>query len=170
MTALKAIPNPKLLTLEAAIKERLNLKKKGKTLVITNGCFDLLHPGHLYFLQEAAKQGDELWILLNSNASVQKLKGPQRPVQEKFERAYGLAALECVSRITLFNTPRLTEEILALKPDAYVKAGDYTLEKLDLGEREALEKVGASIKFLPFLEGFSTTSLIKKICDAADTF
>ncbi len=170
MTALKSIPNPKLLSLEAADKERLKLKKEGRSLVITNGCFDLLHPGHLYFLQEAAKQGFELWIMLNSDASVQKLKGPQRPVQGELERAYGLAALECVAKVVIFSTPRLTQEILTLKPDAYVKAGDYTLETLDSEEREALEKVGASIQFLPFLEGFSTTSLIQKICDAADTF
>lgn len=170
MTALKAIPNPKLITLEVAEEKRLRIAKEGKQLVITNGCFDLLHPGHLYFLQEAAKQGDELWILLNSNASIQELKGPQRPVQGELERAYGLAALECVSHIVVFNTLRLTKEIIALKPNTYAKAGDYTLEKLDPGEREALEKVGASIKFLPFLEGFSTTSLIQKICSAADTF
>lgn len=170
MTALRDLSNPKLITLKAAEEERVQLSQTKQKLVITNGCFDLLHPGHLYFLQEAAKQGDQLWVLLNSDASVQQLKGPQRPVQGELERAYGLAALECISRVIVFNTPRLTQEILAIRPDVYVKAGDYTLDTLDSGEREALEKVGTSIQFLPFLEGFSTTSLIKKICNAADTF
>lgn len=170
MTTIKNLPNPKWLTLEQCITERAKLKESGKTIVLTNGCFDLLHPGHLSYLKQAATLGDELWIGLNSDASTSGLKGPTRPVMNEYERAYMLAGLECVSRLFVFNEPRLTKEILAIKPDIYVKAGDYTIETLNQEERSALEKVGAKIKFLPFLEGYSTTKLIKKISDAAHTF
>jgi len=99
---------------------------------------------------------------------VRALKGPLRPVQTELERAYALAALGCVDGIVIFRTPRLTEEIRTLKPDVYTKAGDYTLEKLDSSEREALQAIGAEIKFLPFLPGFSTTQLIAKIKAAGE--
>jgi bifunctional ADP-heptose synthase (sugar kinase/adenylyltransferase) len=99
---------------------------------------------------------------------VRAIKGPTRPVQTEVERAYALAALACVDGIVIFDTPRLTAEIRALRPDVYCKAGDYTLEKLDAGERAALEEVGAQIEFLPFLEGFSTTKLIAKIKAAGE--
>jgi bifunctional ADP-heptose synthase (sugar kinase/adenylyltransferase) len=89
-------------------------------------------------------------------------------VQSEQERAYALAALACVDGVVIFRTPRLTEEIRALRPDVYVKAGDYTLEKLDPGERAALQEVGANIQFLPFLPGFSTTQLIARIKAAGE--
>ncbi len=164
------LQNPKLHSLDAAVQYRQQLKSIGKKMVLTNGCFDLLHPGHLYYLQKAKELGDELWIALNSTKSVQALKGPTRPIMGDQERAYALAALSCVNGIFLFQTPRLTHEILTIKPDVYVKAGDYTLDKLDPQERTALEKVGARIQFLPFLPGFSTTQLIQKIKSAASTF
>ena len=143
------------------------LKAQGKKLVVTNGCFDLLHCGHVSYLQEAAKLGDELWIGLNAAESVRALKGPTRPVQGDDERAFTLAALECVAGIFLFRTPRLDGEIRALAPDVYAKAGYYTLETLDAAERAALLDAGTEIRFLPFLPGFSTTSLIAKIAAAA---
>ena len=102
-------------------------------------------------------------VALNSDASVKQLKGPLRPVQAEGERAYALAALTCVDAIVIFHEPRLTAEIRALRPDVYVKAGDYTLATLDPGERAALEETGARIEFMPFLPGFSTTQLIAKI-------
>ncbi len=170
MNNLGSIKDPKLTTLEEAIQKRLSLKKANQTFVLTNGCFDLLHPGHIFFLQEAAKQGHVLWVLLNSDASAKALKGESRPVLKEQERAFALTALQAVGGITIFNSKRLTSEILSLKPDVYVKAGDYTLEALDANERTALEKVGAEIRFLPFLEGFSTTKLISKISKAANTF
>lgn len=157
------LPNPKLHPIAGAVAARTALGKAGRRLVLTNGVFDLLHTGHLHFLQEARKRGDALFVALNSDASVRALKGPLRPVQSEIERAYALAATWFVHGIVIFSEPRLTAEIHALRPDVYCKAGDYTLETLDPEERAALEAVGARIEFLPFLPGFSTTNLIAKI-------
>jgi rfaE bifunctional protein nucleotidyltransferase chain/domain len=162
--------NPKLMTLEQAVERRAQMRQNGQKLVLTNGVFDLLHTGHLYFLQAAAAQGGALWIALNADASTRALKGPTRPVQTELERGYALAALGFVSGILIFETPRLDNEIRSLSPDIYVKAGDYTLESLNPIERTALQEVGAEVRFLPFLEGFSTTALIAKIAAAATTF
>jgi D-glycero-beta-D-manno-heptose 1-phosphate adenylyltransferase len=160
------LPNPKLYPLEAAVTKRQILQEQGRRLVLTNGVFDLLHTGHLYYLQQARALGDALFVALNSDESVRALKGPLRPVQTEQERAYALAATWFVDGIVIFREPRLTSEIRALRPDVYAKAGDYTLEKLDAGERAALEEAGADIRFLPFLPGFSTTRLIAKIREA----
>jgi D-glycero-beta-D-manno-heptose 1-phosphate adenylyltransferase len=151
-----------------AVARREALRHAGRRVVLTNGVFDLLHTGHLYYLQQARALGDALFIALNADASVRALKGPLRPVQSEEQRAYALAALACVDAIVVFREPRLTAEIRALQPDVYCKAGDYTLEKLDAGERAALQEVGAEIKFLPFLPGFSTTALIAKIKAAGE--
>lgn len=137
-------------------------------MVLTNGCFDLLHTGHLYFLQCARQLGDHLLVALNSDSSVATLKGAHRPIQSAMERAYALAALACVDQVVIFESTDLTPEIQALAPDIYAKAGDYSLEKLHRDERSALQNSGASIHFLPYLAGFSTTSLIKKIVSAGD--
>ena len=157
------LDNPKLLSLAAAAARREELRAAGRRVVLTNGIFDLLHTGHLHYLQKARALGDALIVALNSDASTRALKGPARPVQTEAQRAYALGALACVDAIVIFGTPRLDAEIRALRPDIYCKAGDYTLDKLDAGERAALEAVGARIEFLPFLAGFSTTELIKKI-------
>jgi rfaE bifunctional protein nucleotidyltransferase chain/domain len=163
------LENPKLFpSLDDAVVAREKLRATGKRVVLTNGVFDLLHTGHLYYLQKARALGDALFIALNSDASVRELKGPLRPVQNETERAYALAATWFIDGIIVFREKRLTNEILALKPDVYSKAGDYTLEKLDPGERGALESVGAKIDFMPFLPGFSTTALIAKIKAAGD--
>jgi len=163
------LPNPRLLSLDDAVARRQELRGQGQPVVLTNGCFDLLHTGHVYFLSEAAKLGP-LFIALNTDASVQALKGPTRPVQSVAERAYLLSQLRFVHALITFDTPRLTAEITALQPDIYVKAGDYTLDTLNPEERGALEACGAEIQFLPYLEGYSTTSLIAKISAAAKTF
>lgn len=162
------LDNPKLLTLDQAVAWREARRRAGQRVVLTNGVFDLLHTGHLYYLQRARALGDALVIALNSDASVRALKGPARPVQDESQRAYGLAALTCVDAVTVFREPRLTGEIRALRPDVYCKAGDYTLEKLDPGERAALQELGARIEFVPFLPGFSTTSLIARIQAAGE--
>ncbi len=162
------LENPKLLTLDQAIAARAKLKRDGKKLVLTNGVFDLLHTGHLHYLKQARALGDALFIALNSDESVRTLKGPLRPIQSEEQRAYALGALWFVSGIVIFREKRLTNEILALAPDVYTKAGDYTLDKLDPGERGALEKVGAQIEFMPYLPGFSTTQLIAKIKAAGE--
>ena len=159
--------NPKHFTLEEAVQIRNRPEYLSRKIVLTNGCFDLLHPGHIYFLREAAKLGSQLWVALNGDQSVRALKGPARPVLSEAFRAYSLAALDCVAGIFLFQSDRLQTEIEAFKPDLYAKAGDYALDSLDPGERRALDQAGTQIHFLPFLEGFSTTGLVSKIQEAA---
>lgn len=162
------LDNPKLRTLAEIIPWREQQRAAGRRVVLTNGVFDLLHTGHLYYLQQARALGDALVIALNADESVRALKGPSRPVQTEEQRAYALGALACVDAVVIFRAPRLTAEIRALQPDVYCKAGDYTLEKLDPGERAALQEGGAEIRFMPFLPGFSTTQLIAKIKAAGD--
>jgi rfaE bifunctional protein nucleotidyltransferase chain/domain len=162
------LDNPKLRPLEETATFRQTLRAAGRRVVLTNGIFDLLHTGHLYYLQKARALGDALIVALNSDASTRALKGPARPVQNEEQRAYALGALACVDAVVIFGTPRLDAEITALRPDIYCKAGDYTLDRLDPGERAALQAVGARIEFMPFLAGFSTTSLIAKIKAAGE--
>lgn len=162
------LDNPKLCSLAGAVARREQRRAAGRRVVLTNGIFDLLHTGHLYYLQQARALGDALFVALNSDASTRALKGPARPVQNEAQRAYALGALECVDAIFIFNTPRLDAEIRSVRPDIYCKAGDYTLDNLDPDERAALEAVGARIEFMPFLPGFSTTSLIARIKAAGE--
>ena len=150
---------PEPVRAEELLARRADLRARGGTLVLTNGCFDLLHAGHLYALQEAARLGSELWVGVNGDASVRALKGPDRPLQGERERAYALSRIRGVAAVFVFPGKRLAEEIRRLAPELYAKSGDYSLDSLDPAEREALEEVGARIHFLPFLEGFSTTSL-----------
>lgn len=160
--------NPKLYTLEQLVAHRASLREAGKRVVITNGCFDLVHPGHVSYLRQARALGDALFIGLNSDASVRALKGDTRPVVDEQARAYILAGFEFIDALFIFNTPRLDNELRALAADIYVKAGDYTLDTINKEERAAMESVGTEIRFLPFLEGFSTTELIGKINKAAE--
>lgn len=162
------LENPKLHALDGAVSWRERERAAGRRVVLTNGVFDLLHTGHLHFLQQARRLGDALIIALNADASVRALKGPTRPVQSEEQRAFALGALACVDAIVIFREPRLTAEIQALRPDVYCKAGDYTLEKLNAEERGALQAGGARIEFLPFLPGFSTTQLIARIRAAGE--
>jgi D-glycero-beta-D-manno-heptose 1-phosphate adenylyltransferase len=157
------LDNSKLLPLADAVMRRQAWRVARRRVVLTNGVFDLLHTGHIYYLQKARELGDVLIVALNGDASVRALKGPARPVQTEEQRAYALAALACVDAVVIFSAPRLTEEIRALQPEVYCKAGDYTLEKLDASERAALQAAGVAIKFMPFLPGFSTTELIARI-------
>ena len=153
----------KLFTTESACDERERLRSIGKKVILTNGCFDLLHVGHVSSLESARAFGDSLWVALNSDESVKKLKGDSRPIFSEKERAYMLSALEVVDGIFIFGGNRLADEILRFRPDIYMKSGDYTLNNLDPKEHKALISVGAEIKFVPFVSGFSTTSIIKKI-------
>ncbi len=162
------LDNPKLLTLDQAVALRSKWRAAGRKVVLTNGVFDLLHTGHLSSLQAAKALGDVLVVAINADASVRAIKGPTRPVQGEIERAYALGALACVDGIVVFREPRLTAEIRALRPDVYAKAGDYSLAKLNPEERAALEEAETRISFVPFLPGFSTTSLIAKIRAAGE--
>ncbi|MDR0444913.1 MAG: adenylyltransferase/cytidyltransferase family protein [Puniceicoccales bacterium] len=141
----------------------LRCKFSNQKIVLTNGCFDLLHPGHVQALQEAANLGDQLWVAINDDDSIRQLKGPKRPIQNLEERASLLGALGCVSGIFNFHGTNLAREIELFHPDVYVKSGDYTLETLHPEERSALEHIGCKICFIPFLKGHSTTQLIDRI-------
>jgi len=161
-----ALHTPRLLALARAVELREELRKAGGKLVLTNGVFDLIHPGHASYLEAArllAGPKGLLFVALNSDRSVRALKGPLRPVMDERARAYLLAQLRAVDGIVIFRGKRLAREIAALRPDVYCKAGDYTLETLDPTERAALAKAGAEVVFLPFVPGFSTTKLIARI-------
>ena len=160
------LPETGLLTLVDAQKWREELRAAGKKLVVTNGCFDIMHRGHASYLREARMQGDALLVLINSDASVKRIKGEKRPVVSEKDRAYMLCALSSVDRVVIFDDPRCDRELAAIAPDIYVKGGDYTLDKLEPHERAALEKAGAKIVFKPFIPGFSTTTVIQRILDA----
>jgi len=142
---------------------RSQMAARGQKLVLTNGCFDLLHPGHVRYLQGARGLGQALVVALNGDDSVRALKGPNRPVNEERDRAEVLAALTCVDFVTIFHDPRVTAVIRTIKPHVYAKGGDYTPESLDPGERAALEEAGADIRILPLVPGKSTTSILAKL-------
>src|SRR5215203_2079285 len=144
----------------AAISERM--AAEGRKLVFTNGCFDLLHVGHVRYLQQARALGDALLIAVNGDASVRALKGPTRPVNQEQDRAEVLAALDCVDFLTVFHAERVTDLVKQIRPQVYAKGGDYTVESLDPGERKTLEDVGAEIRILPLVPGKSTTSILEK--------
>ena len=132
---------------------RAQLDSQGRRLVFTNGCFDLLHVGHVRYLQQARALGDALLVAVNGDASVRALKGPDRPVHPETDRAEVLSALACVDFVTIFHTERVTDLIRAIRPHIYAKGGDYTVDSLDPGERAELEKVGAEILILPLVPG-----------------
>lgn len=155
-------PATRVLDFEAALALRRQAAADGRSVVLTNGCFDLLHRGHISYLHQSAALGELLLVAVNSDASVRQLKGPDRPLNPEQDRAYALAALRCVDATFVFPGPRLDQEISLLRPDHYTKAGDYTLETLDPGERAALEAAGTAIHLLPFVQGHSTTSLIDR--------
>lgn len=156
------IPSPQVLDLPAAIALREAARAQGRRVVLTNGVFDLLHRGHVEYLHRSASLGDFLIVAVNSDASVRALKGPTRPLNTEQDRVYVLAGLRCVAATFVFAGPRLADEIRALRPDVYTKAGDYTIETLDASERSALLEVGAHICIMPFLAGHSTTALIAR--------
>jgi D-beta-D-heptose 7-phosphate kinase/D-beta-D-heptose 1-phosphate adenosyltransferase len=146
--------------LQAVMKR---LKREGKKVVWTNGCFDILHVGHIMYLQEARNQGDAMVVGLNSDASVQAIKGPNRPVVSESDRAQVLAALECVDYIVIFDEKTPLPLISLLQPDVYAKGGDYTVDTIDQEERVAVEAYGGKIAIIPGQEGKSTTWIIEKI-------
>lgn len=137
------------------------LKAKGKRIVFTNGCFDLLHVGHIRYLEEAKSLGDILAVGMNSDRSVRNLKGPHRPILPEEERAEILSGLGCVDYITLFDERTPIELISLLRPHILVKGGDWTKETT-VG-REVVEQSGGNVVIIPFIEGSSTTNLIETI-------
>ena len=140
------------------------LREEGKQVVFTNGCFDLIHFGHVQYLQEAKALGDVLVLGLNSDASVQRLKGDKRPLISQAERAHILAALNCIDYVVIFDEDTPLELIEAVTPDILVKGGDYSPETV-VG-REHVEKHGGKVEIIRFVDGRSTTSLVEKVLAA----
>ena len=142
---------------------RAGIRASGQKLVVTNGCFDLLHLGHVTYLEDARKHGDALLVGINGDQSVRELKGPDRPLNEAGDRAAVIAALESVAATCIFNERAATRFLAAAQPDIYIKGGDYTLETLNQEERRTVEQAGGRIVIIPFVPGKSTTALLKKI-------
>ena len=157
----------KLKSINELIPVVRHLQKEGKKVVFTNGCFDILHPGHIRYLKKASRQGDILVVAINSDASVKRIKGDNRPINNQEERAEVLCALEMVSFVTIFEEDDPFEVIKALQPDVLVKGGDWRLEEI-VG-RDIIEAGGGKVLSLPFEKGYSTTSLIEKIISSRNT-
>lgn len=153
----------KIIDMNELAQRARKLRAAGKKLVATNGCFDLLHVGHVRYLQAARGLGDVLVVGLNGDRSVRELKGTGRPINNERDRAEALAALECVDFIAIFPEMRATKFILAAQPAIYAKGGDYTSETLNAEERAALQEVGAEIRIIPFEKGYSTSLLLEQL-------
>jgi rfaE bifunctional protein nucleotidyltransferase chain/domain len=138
-------------------------RASGKKLVVTNGCFDILHLGHVTYLENARNFGGALLVGINSDAAARQLKGAGRPVNLENDRASVLAALESVDCVCIFAEETATKFLATAQPDIYVKGGDYTLDTLNQDERRAVESAGGRIVIVPFVPGKSTTSLLEKI-------
>lgn len=152
-----------ILTLRTAARWAAAARRRGRRLVATNGCFDLVHAGHVQYLTRARRCGDLLVVGLNSDRSVRQLKGPGRPLVPARERAALLAALRVVDAVVVFPQKRATRFLQAVQPAVYVKGGDYRPESLDPGERAVLDRLRTRIRILPFVRGRSTTALLAKL-------
>ena len=150
-----------ILSKETAAKLIEELKLQGKKVVFTNGCFDILHVGHLRYLNEAKKQGDILIVGVNSDSSVRQLKGEDRPINNEIDRAEMLSGLKAVDFTVIFEELTPIETLEKLKPSIHVKGGDYDKNKLP--ETATVEKNGGEVRILSFVEGKSTTNIVKKI-------
>lgn len=151
----------KIMTIAEAKALIQGWKVTGKTFAFTNGCFDILHPGHLYSLAQTAKEADFLIVGLNSDASVKRLKGPERPINNTQSRAIVIANLVLVDAVIVFEEDTPLELISALLPDVLVKGGDYTIDTI-VGAKEVIAN-GGKVIINPIVEGFSTTNIIEKI-------
>jgi rfaE bifunctional protein nucleotidyltransferase chain/domain len=158
---------PEILTLDEAILRFGRKKRNGRRIVFTNGCFDLLHPGHVGSLEQARALGDALIVGLNSDASVRQLKGAGRPVLPERERAEILAGLECVDAVVIFDEPTPREVIARLLPDVLVKGGDWPGDQI-VG-REEVEASGGRVVSIPVVPGYSTTAILQKIREGSTT-
>jgi rfaE bifunctional protein nucleotidyltransferase chain/domain len=146
-----------------------DLRSAGKKLVATNGCFDLLHVGHVRYLQAARELGDALVVGVNGDTSVKALKGKGRPLNHEHARAEIVAALGSVDYVMIFPEERASRFLKAARPAIYVKGGDYRNETLNAEERAVLEEVAAEIRILPFAVGYSTTALIERLQKSCTT-
>lgn len=161
MRELEFVPSHKYFPAAELAKVLIDLRRAGKRIVFTNGCFDLLHPGHIYTLTQAKQLGDVLVVAINSDASVKRLKGAQRPIFHAAERVILLSALAVVDYVTIFDEDTPLEVICLLRPHVLVKGGDWPVEKV-VG-KEVVEGAGGEVVLIPYQAGFSTTSLIHRI-------
>jgi D-glycero-beta-D-manno-heptose 1-phosphate adenylyltransferase len=155
----------KLHTLESIAPIISRLKYQGKKIVFTNGCFDIVHAGHLQSLNQAASFGDYLIVGINTDASVKRLKGPERPINDEHSRAIVLANLMMVDAVLLFEEDTPIQSITSLLPDVLVKGGDYTIDQI-VGAKEVIAN-GGTVEIIPTLQGFSTTGIIEKMKSGA---
>jgi len=139
----------------------LNLQKAGKTVVATNGCFDILHVGHVRYLQKSKSYADYLIVLVNSDKSVKSIKGEGRPINNELDRSEVLIALNCVDFVVIFDEDSPKDLLDEIKPNVYTKGADYTMETLP--ERDIMIKNGTKVEFIDFVQGKSTTNIINKI-------
>ncbi|MEY2576200.1 MAG: D-glycero-beta-D-manno-heptose 1-phosphate adenylyltransferase [Verrucomicrobiota bacterium] len=153
----------KILTPDQARTLGDEMREDGRKLVFTNGCFDLLHVGHVRYLQAARALGDALLVAINGDESVRALKGEGRPLNRAGDRAELIAALECVDHVVIFPEVRATQLLEIVRPAIYAKGGDYTKDSLHAEERAALDQIGTEIRILPFETGHSTSGLLEKI-------
>lgn len=153
----------KCVTISELMKIAKRKRLRREQMVFTNGCFDILHVGHVCYLESARKLGDYLVVALNSDRSVKKLKGKNRPINDERSRARVLAGFAAVNYVVVFGTKRVTPLLHRLQPEIYVKGGDYTEKTLDPAERQAIQSVRGKIRILPIWKGYSTTSIIKKM-------
>lgn len=137
------------------------IHQEGKTVVTTNGCFDILHVGHVKYLEKTKTFGDYLIVLLNSDKSVKSIKGPTRPVNNELDRAEVLSALRCVDYVVLFDEDSPRNLLDEMKPDVYTKGADYNMDTLP--EADIMKKNGTKVEFIDFVEGKSTTNIINKM-------
>ena len=156
--------SPKIVELAKLSDRCEKLRSAGKKIVATNGCFDLLHVGHVRYLQAARALGDLLIVGLNGDRSIHELKGAGRPITTERDRAEILAALACVDLVTIFPEIRATKFLATARPAVYVKGGDYSAGTLDQEERAILKEIEAEIRLIPFETGYSTSGLIDQIC------
>lgn len=156
-----------VMTRDALANERTKLRAQGKKVVFTNGCFDIIHRGHVDYLTKARALGDALVVGLNSDASVKRLKGPTRPVVQEDDRAFVLAGLCAVDYVCLFEEDTPYELIRAVVPDILVKGGDWAIENV-VG-RDIVEAAGGKVQTITFVDGRSTTNIIKRIADGGGT-
>ena len=153
----------KILDAEALPAWREALRAEGRTLAATNGCFDILHAGHVNYLQAARNKADALIVGLNSDRSTTELKGPDRPIHTEADRADVLAALESVNAVFIFDDLRATSFLQIAQPDIYVKGGDYTVDQLPAEERAIIEAQGGRITVLGHIPGKSSTEIARRI-------
>jgi D-beta-D-heptose 7-phosphate kinase/D-beta-D-heptose 1-phosphate adenosyltransferase len=158
-----ALHSTKIVQLDELEKIVKKAKSQGKRIVWTNGCFDLLHAGHVIYLEKARALGDMLIVGLNSDASVKKWKSPDRPLVSQFYRARVVAALDCVDYIIIFDDSSPVKLLERLQPDIFTKGDDYNVETMDQDERRAVESYGGEFRFLSGVPGMSTSALLDKI-------